>query len=794
MQDISSILRTLVLCVVFVGCSTRRTDQGEVPVHTTEFTVAEDKKSLDACWQLDHIKEWYTERIMPPKFDYSIDLSGKTASELWLIRNEIFARNGYLFEDAVLRGYFNQFKWYQPIFDVPEFKVTLNKEEQKFVDRVLAREGDLKDGRVVRQGNYDMIAYDHVFNTVQFKEIPTPLRDALVARNFAIVPAKNEQLYHVYENNHYEYIPNFITTDLYLQILHKHFSSTLQNIEEQHFVPLLRDLLAGIKSKTMQLANTSSNQQLKESAAWSATYISIAGSLLDSIKFAVPPQFTSQYDEELGKTTTASGSGSTFLDSRLIVYSDFIPRGNYTKSPELMRYFRSVKWLNGAPIFIDTDERFVSALVIAATIKSSPRLLTSFSRFNEAIKFIVGDEDNLSLANLIASISEAEAVNLEQLTTPEKLEALRKKISVKGVNKIRAKGTNDDAEALMNRPSILFTAGRYTFDADILSRLIHVLGPNPRRPFPKGLDVFATFGSTIAENILINEYNELERWPAYSDSLSKLKQQFKDYSDWNRNIYTKTFEAIKSMNEAQEEYPLFTKTPSWGKRNLLTSLAAWAELKHDMLLYAERPFAAEAGEGGGPPPPQHVSYVEPNIKFWEKALELLDFQQQVLSKMHLTNSDVSSVNSELQSIGAFLLKISRAELAGEKVSNEDFDDLTWLAGRIELLTLRIIKSDHLPENEKNIALVTDVYSYKNTLLEEGVGTGDEIYVVAEINGKPYITKGAVFSYYEFKSDSPLTDEAWREMLNRGETPARPVWLREIMVNSPILESLPSYSF
>jgi hypothetical protein len=37
-----------------------------------------------------------------------------------------------------------------------------------------------------------------------------------------------------------------------------------------------------------------------------------------------------------------------------------------------------------------------------------------------------------------------------------------------------------------------------------------------------------------------------------------------------------------------------------------------------------------------------------------------------------------------------------------------------------------------------VALVADVYQYNGEYLEEAVGMVDEIYVVAEINGKPYL--------------------------------------------------------
>ena len=273
-----------------------------------------------------------------------------------------------------------------------------------------------------------------------------------------------------------------------------------------------------------------------------------------------------------------------------------------------------------------------------------------------------------------------------------------------------------------------------------------------------------------------------------------MKSKFSGFSDWNKNIYSKTFEAIRAIDNKVNEYPLFMKTPSWNKKNLITSLAAWTELKHDMLLYAEQPYAAQAGEGGGPPPPQHISYVEPNLNFWEKALELLNLQEETLTKMDLMNEDTRRNSEDLKEIGTLLLTISKKELMNEKITKEEFDDLSWLGGRIEYLTFRIFGSDHLPEKERLVALVADVYNYNGEYLEEAVGSVDEIYVIAEINGKPYLTKGAVFSYYEFKSSHPLSDEEWRTYVSSSSEPKRPVWTNEITIRTASLESKPTYSF
>jgi hypothetical protein len=786
-------------CLLLTTCSSKKSgDEAKIispATNSAAYIISDDKSPTDKYYEQEHLKEWYPKRISPPAFNYNVDLSKKTIVELGLLRNEIFARNGYLFDDAVLRGYFNQFKWYQPIFDVPDFKVILNKQEHEFINKVIAHENELLKERNVTQGNYSMINMNHVYNIMQFKAIDKNLMTMLTEKNFAIVPAKHEQFFHVYDNNHYEYIPNFITTDVYLQVLHKHFSTLLQKIEEDKFIPLLTNLLKNVYDQSRQLEKeTTADEKLNSANQWTTTYLAIAYNLISGKTVQVSSTMDHSYKEELSKISEASGVGSDFLKANFIQYSQFTPRGNYTKSKELENYFKCVKWLNTAPIYIEKDEGLMATLIMASIIKRSPEILSSFEQFNDAIKFIVGEEDNLSIANVVNSISAEDAKNISAFTNDERLTSLRADLKKLNANKIQgASGDAKTAKAL-NENIILFTAGRYTFDAEILSKMIHVLQPEPKRPFPKGLDVFAVLGNKEAENILLTEYKETQTWSNYPDSLQKLKTQFAAGVEWDKNIYSKTFETLNTLNNHDNDYPLFMKTSYWDRKNLVTSLAAWTELKHDMLLYTEQPGGAQAGEGGGPPPPQHISYVEPNVAFWKKALTMIELQESTLKKMNLLTEDVIGINTELKEIGNLLLNVSEKELAHEKITNEEFSKLSWIGGQIEYLTFRIFGSGFLPEKERLVALVADVYNYNGIYLEEAVGMVDEIYVVTEINGKPYLTKGAMFSYYEFTSNSPLTDEAWGKQVSEGKAPQRPIWIDNITVRTKSLESKAGYSF
>jgi hypothetical protein len=68
------------------------------------------------------------------------DLSGMSADDLRLMRNEIFARRGYIFNDAGLRDYFQAQAWYRP---VSRDDVKLSAVEQANVAKIRAFEQDV---------------------------------------------------------------------------------------------------------------------------------------------------------------------------------------------------------------------------------------------------------------------------------------------------------------------------------------------------------------------------------------------------------------------------------------------------------------------------------------------------------------------------------------------------------------------------------------------------------------------------------------------------------------------------
>ncbi len=777
----------------------------QVPVVLTN-----DKTALAKVYARPYIKEYFevpseytpeefVKRKPLPNFDYHQNLAGKPYLELVLLRNTLYARNGYCFMNATLRRYFDETNWYKPVWSAETdsagnplpaevIPVPLDQQEAAFERKIKGFEAKLLLSRVAKQGGYPMINPDFITNQDEFT-LPAALRAVLARDNFALVPTKEEQLFYLYDKGEYAFTPAFVTTDLFLQLLHKYLNGILEDVEEVRLLPVVATMLRAGNAQARTLAGQCQQPEARAAAEWAAAYYAVGQSLLTGQSGPLPPTYAAEARLEITNANEAEAKGSLLLQDSLYQYQQLKPRGMYTRNDTTKRYFRTVKWLNTAPVFLDTDAGLLRAVALAKALAGNPAATRGFQNFTYVLDVLVGDEDNRSLTNLLKLLASPDYAGktLDELAAPAVLARLRPALLATGTDRVRAKGITAHAQEALDRPTLLFTAGRYTFDAEILSRLTEVR--NKKRPFPKGLDVFATFGTRAAQDVLLNHYHEAAQWPAFPDTLRRLQKQFAVAPAWDRNLYTKTLQTLLSLNQPTPPAagaPLFAATPAWQKRNLSTALGGWAELKHDLLLYSEQPQAAEMGGPGegGPPAPIILAYVEPNLPFWDAALRLLAFQDRSLTRLQANTPHLSGLNKELREQIETMRHISQQELRHEKVAEGDMVGLSQIGGWAENLTFNILKTDRLPERERHLGVTADVYAYNGQLLEEAVGAVDALYTVVEINGTTVVAVGPVFSYYEFQSPSPLTDEEWQAKL-KTSPPARPTWLRELIV--PIAE-------
>lgn len=62
------------------------------------------------------------------------DIAGKTPFELKIMRNEIFARHGYIFKTPQMKSYFNNQAWYRPLYkDVTDRLTPVEKRNVEYI-------------------------------------------------------------------------------------------------------------------------------------------------------------------------------------------------------------------------------------------------------------------------------------------------------------------------------------------------------------------------------------------------------------------------------------------------------------------------------------------------------------------------------------------------------------------------------------------------------------------------------------------------------------------------------------
>jgi hypothetical protein len=259
-------------------------------------------------------------------------------------------------------------------------------------------------------------------------------------------------------------------------------------------------------------------------------------------------------------------------------------------------------------------------------------------------------------------------------------------------------------------------------------------------------------------------------------------------------------ESLKKLFDIEDNFPCFMQTKAWARKNLNTALGSWAELKHDVILYSKQAMAAECG-GWGPPAPVCVGYVEPNLYFWKNCIDLLSLIRKGMEKYDLLSGNLEAKNNQISEMVKFLLKISEKEINKERISDKEYQSISHIGSSVENLTLsimgpKLIEWYQVQGPDKSISVIADVYTYNDAVLEEGVGYANDIYVIVEISQKLYLTRGAVFSYYEFiqPSSNRLTDEQWQKILESGNGPDVPVWMKDLIVPVKPLETKRQYHY
>jgi len=194
--------------------------------------------------------------------------------------------------------------------------------------------------------------------------------------------------------------------------------------------------------------------------------------------------------------------------------------------------------------------------------------------------------------------------------------------------------------------------------------------------------------------------------------------------------FNKRFECVQSMQQKTGNHPVFTRKESWNLKILETSSVLQEKMKHNVLLYGVIPDYPEplpVASANNTLPPLILGYVEPALPFWTKLREWVELTDK--NYRHIT--DTLPVFSErMHRYIALIEDAARRQKNNERLTDETNRFIAHIGDSIQQFTLSMIEPqidrwDWAAGTDKSVSL-------------------NRIYVIVEIDGKLYLTKGATF--------------------------------------------------
>ncbi len=635
----------------------------------------------------------------------------------------------------------------------------------------------------------------NIENIKQFGEFTDEQKSLLSKNGFVVVPTNEEQLFYIYENNEYMKLPSFVTTDSVLQVYHIFFNYSLRILETEKLIGYTEELTESMIDKSVYLYNKATNEEikkvlLKNISFFCTAWLCLEKELPDDIPIEAADLAKAEYKLILGE--------AGFLKSKIfpydLDYSQYKPRGHYTRNDDFKRYFRAMMWYGQVPfsLYIINDnmeeerniEQTLQALLITYSVfleRNDSNDIELWENIYDTTNLYVGASDDLTIYHykdlLIDVYGNNPDINI--LNDEDKLDKVYLEAEKLPEPQIKAQYS---AGNIPVGKQLRFMGQRYIPDAEIIQDLVEPF----TRPIPSGLDVMGVIGSERAYDIQINVNNEDDKWEQYPIVFEELKEKFDGLSqdEWQSNMYYGWMWTLKGLlNKYEEGYPSFMTNQAWEDKSLSTALASWSQLKHDTILYGKQ-TGAECG--GGVEPPKIRGYVEPNIEVYEKLLWLTKYSRENLNDREILVPSLEYKLQDFEDLLEFLINCSVKQLKNEPLTEDEYYQLLTYGGLLEYLTSSFAGDgmrwfEITSETDKNMAVIADIHTIAGVgYFEVGVGPAYEIFAVVPIDDKLYLTRGAVFSYYEFTSETRLTDEEWQKIIKEGKEPPQLEWMKNFI--------------
>jgi len=459
----------------------------------------------------------------------------------------------------------------------------------------------------------------------------------------------------VFHNLWHAELPVFISADALLQAWHRTYDAMLEETEETHLLTLVQAMLDGMAAQVPSAWAVVTDGVLRDSLRDADYFLAVARSLLAGANRPPASSFAGQEALVSATLRDVAAEAMKQVDDfmgfcRVVDYSQFKPRGHYTHSERLSRYFQCLMWLGRIDVPVagrfsrcpegerEASPRELGLAIVLWHLVHAAGQFEAWAEMERTIAAFVGPTDSLTFGQLNGLLAGAGIQTLADVRGLDTLQRIRDELErgELGVQSIRSDWFQTpfgaSGHAALPRAFTVF-GQKFALDSWALSQSVFDSidwdgGKVPRR-VPGALDVaFSVLGNNQVVPELLAQIRGAFPNPdrphaahfrdgfPYQHQLAALRGVLDGQtpSAWEGNLYNHWLAALRELSPPTTDlrYPEAMRTRAWALKTVNTQLASWTHLRHDTVLYVKQSFTAVA-ECQYP-----TGYVEPRPEFWER--------------------------------------------------------------------------------------------------------------------------------------------------------------------------------
>mgnify|MGYP000961160501 CR=1 FL=1 len=638
-----------------------------------------------------------------------------------------------------------------------------------------------------------------------------------------LVPGEHDDMVSFYREIKNQSLPVFVTTDSVYNGAHLFFDYSLRIVEMESLLPALRALTKSMADHFVsKIASFQKDEAEKEYSIESLllknlAFFGVARKLLEP-EWKAPREVEERVHQELKLIQEQRVANSSIFGYQED-YSQYAPRGHYTRHEEFKKYFQAMMWYGRMfyPVSHpnlkkeEMEELTVAAILLVQAMDEvevgGKKGSEVWKNLYEVTSFFSGTSEDLTVSEYQRLVREVweKTPSFSKSKVQEFIQKARKSSHPRILSHTVTdeKSKEQKSEAI---EGFRFMGQRFIPDSFIFQELVYdkvtqyhgnvipfslILTPaGAVRGFPRAMDIPAVLGSKRALEILQSEGET--SYKGYDSQLAALERYFKGYSlsDWKKNAYSAWLYTLLPMieneiacDEKSPHFPKFTQSQAWKDRLLNSLLGSWVELRHDTVLYAKQSTTVFAIGL----PELTLGYVDPYPEVYRRVESMVRALEERLKAYGLWPSSMDEGLSNFKHLLQTLAAISEKQLQGKELDEEEQYFIQNYGNNLDGAVgfTQEIRKKYGSEADASMACVVDVHTEPNTqqTLTVALGRPNVMYVrVPDSKGNLRVAQGAVFSFYEFKGkmENRMTDEAWQKKIAQGNE-VFPGWTNSFFV-------------